>query len=424
MKKYHIITFGCQMNKSDSERMRAIFEQINYSEVDSVDEADVVVINACSIRQPAINRIWSFAKNYKKIKKKRELVTILTGCLLDKDRKQFEKLFDFVFNINRLDQLKQYLAPESDVLNQNYFDVRPKHKTKSHAFLPIMTGCNNFCSYCVVPYVRGREISRAVKSVLIEAKELVDSGCKEIHLLGQNVNSYMPEDNDSFSKDNPFKHNFAKLLWELNQIDGDFRIHFTSAHPKDMVDEVIEALALPKQVNYLHLALQSGDNEILEAMNRKYIVEDYNKIVEKLRKVKPGIALGTDIIIGFPGETDEQFQNTLDFYKKVRFDISFHAMYSERKGTASAELEDDVPYEVKKKRWNQLQKVVKEITLEDNQRFQDKEVEVLVDIEGEGWVEGNSSEMKRVRIFNREYKVGDLVKVKVDDPQMWILVSK
>ena len=191
-----------------------------------------------------------------------------------------------------------------------------------------------------------------------------------------------------------------------------------------MADEVIESLALPKQVNYLHLALQSGDNDMLKSMNRKYTVEDYYQIVEKLRKVRPGIALGTDLIIGFPGETEEQFQNTLDFYKKVRFDISFHAMYSERKGTASAEMEDDVPYEVKKRRWNELQEVVKKITLEDNQRFKDKEVEVLVDQEGEGWVEGNSSEMKRVRIFNKDYKIGDLVNVTVDEPQMWILVSK
>lgn len=424
MAKYLIITFGCQMNKSDSERMRAVFEQLNYSEAQSIDEADVVVINACSVRQPAIDRIWGLVKNYNRIKETRQLRTILTGCLLDSDRDKFQEIFDFVFNIKRLDQLQKFLEPESDILDTDYFNVRPKSKNSFQAFVPIMTGCNNFCSYCVVPHVRDREISRDVSSVIEEVKELIDGGCLEIHLLGQNVNSYNPKDKEVFSKDNPFSHYFAKLLWELNQLDGLSRIHFTSAHPKDMTEDVIRALTLPKQVNYLHLALQSGDNTVLKAMNRKYTIEEFENIVNKIREVKPDIALGTDFIVGFAGETEAQFENTIKFYEKIRFDISYPAVYSERKGTAAANMEDDVPLEDKRRRWHKLQSVMERITLEDNQRFQNKEVEVLIDTEGDGWTEGNSREMKRVRIMNDKYKIGDLVKVTVDDPQMWLLISK
>ncbi|KKQ78688.1 MAG: (Dimethylallyl)adenosine tRNA methylthiotransferase MiaB [Parcubacteria group bacterium GW2011_GWC2_38_7] len=432
MSKFQISTFGCQMNKTDSERVASVFEQLDFVSTDDSTLADYIILNACSVRQTAIDRIWGMAKGFIKMKKKRPLKVILTGCVLEEDKKKFEKLFDLVFNIQEINKLYEFLQQGFVEKQSDYLNIRPAYTTSFHAYVPIMTGCNNFCSYCVVPYVRHREKSRSVESVLSEVKDLIANGCKEIHLLGQNVNSYDPMDKEIFSTENPYKNNFAKLLWEINQLQGEFRINFSSAHPKDMTDDVIDALTLPKQMNYLHLALQSGDDDILKAMNRKYTTADYYKIIEKIRKVKPEIALGTDIIVGFPGETEEQFQNTVNFYKKVRFDIIYHAMYSARAGTASSKMEDDVSLTEKKRRWRILQTLMEKMTLEINQKYLGQKVEVLIDtVSDEGLpstragrvVLGNSSDMKRVQIKNSEYRIGQLVKVVVTDPQRWILFS-
>ncbi|KKR07284.1 MAG: (Dimethylallyl)adenosine tRNA methylthiotransferase MiaB [Parcubacteria group bacterium GW2011_GWC2_39_14] len=430
MSKFQIITFGCQMNKADSERVASVFNQLDCTPTDDSAVADYIVVNACSVRQTAIDRIWGMAKGFTKMKKLRPLKVILTGCVLEEDKKKFAKIFDLVFNIQEIKKLYDFL--QQGFVETDYLNIRPEYSTPYHAYVPIMTGCNNFCSYCVVPYVRGREKSRSVKSVLLEVKDLIASGCKEIHLLGQNVNSYDPVDKEVFSTENPYQNNFAKLLWEINQLAGDFRLNFSAAHPKDMTDDVINALALPKQMNYLHLALQSGDDEILKAMNRKYTTDDYYKIIEKIRKVKPDIAIGTDIIVGFPGETEEQFQHTVDFYKKVRFDIIYHAMYSPRAGTVASKMEDNVSQTEKKRRWRILQTLMEEMTLEINQKYLGKKVQVLIDIvsnEGlpstraERVVLGNSAEMKRVRIFNRGYGIGQVVEVVIAEPQLWLLIS-
>ena len=421
MLKYHIITFGCQMNRSDSERVAAVFEHLNYSAVLAPEDADFIVINACSVRQTAIDRIWGFLEKFSALKEEKKLTTILTGCVLEEDKARLEKRFDFVFNIKNLAELEKFLHERNDYTNENYFETLPKYADNYRAFVPIMTGCNNFCSYCAVPYVRGREQSRTVSEILTEIKKLAASGCKEITLLGQNVNSFNPIDADNFSKENSFTHNFAKLLWEVNQINGLERIMFVAAHPKDMHDEVIEALALPRMMNFLHLALQSGDNEILNKMNRKYTAEDYLKIIEKIRTVRPEIAIGTDLIVGFQGETREQFENTLDIYKKIRFDIAYPAMYSARTGTKAADFADTVSREEKRKRWHEVQDLMEKTTLEINQKYNNQEVEVLIDNAQEDWCEGNSREMKRVRIYKQNYKVGEIVKVKVKEAKMWIL---
>jgi len=418
------------MNKADSERVASVFSQLDCTSTDDSEVADYIVVNACSVRQTAIDRIWGMAKGFTKMKKLRPLKVILTGCVLEEDKKKFQKIFDLVFNIREINKLYDFM--QQGFVETDYLNIRPQYTTPYHAYVPIMTGCNNFCSYCVVPYVRNREKSRSVLSVLLEVKDLITSGCKEIHLLGQNVNSYDPLDKEVFAAENPYQNNFAKLLWEINQLDGDFRLNFSAAHPKDMTDDVINALTLPKQMNYLHLALQSGDDDILKAMNRKYTTADYYKIIEKIRKVKPDIAIGTDIIVGFPGETEEQFQHTIAFYKKVRFDIIYHAMYSPRAGTVASKMEDNVSLIEKKRRWRVLQTLMEEITLEINQKYLGQKVQVLIDtVSNEGLpstragrvVLGNSAEMKRVRILNKKYEIGQLVEVVITEPQLWLLIS-
>jgi len=423
MKKFYIFTFGCQMNKSDSQRIKKVFEQLNCSEAKSKENADFVVINACSVRQTAIDRIWGLLREFKEIKQKKDIKLILTGCVLPDDKAKFSKKFDLIFEIKNLFELEKFLHQKLDFVTKDYFQTRPAYSNKYSAFVPIMTGCNNFCSYCAVPYVRGREVSRSIKDVLQEINELARDGYKEIQLLGQNVNSYMLQDADLFSNQNPYTHNFAALLWELNQISGIERIYFTSSHPKDMSDQVIHAMTLPKMVNYLNLALQSGDDNILKSMNRKYTVRDYFQIIKKIRKIKPNIAIGTDIIVGYPGETREKFENTLKFYQKVKFDISYNAMYSPRPGTAAAKLEDSVPQEEKKVRWHELQDVMEKIALEKNKKFIGKSVSVLIDKKEPDYCEGNSKEMKRVWIHDCQAQVGDIVEVEIKQAKEWLLTN-
>jgi tRNA-2-methylthio-N6-dimethylallyladenosine synthase len=305
-----------------------------------------------------------------------------------------------------------------------------------------MTGCNNFCSYCAVPYVRGREVSRSVAEVLSEIKKLAEKGCLEVTLLGQNVNAYKPPQPllekerkvRIFSRKNPYKHPFAALLWEVNKIPGIRRIFFTAPHPKDMDDQVIDALTLPKMMNYLHLPVQAGDDTVLRKMNRHYTAADYLKLVDKIKKKKPGIALGTDIIVGFPGETKKAFQNTVELYKKANFDIAYLAMYSPRQGTMAEKLVDDVPQKEKKRRRDVLQNLMEKIVFEKNQKYVGKIVSVLVDEYkntcptelceckvGRGWCIGNSREMKRVRFAGKKNMVGKIFNVKIKKAFEWIL---
>ena len=425
VRQYHIITLGCQMNVSDSERVAAVFEHLNYSATKKPDMADVIVINACSVRQTAIDRIWGLTRDLGQLRHDKSIKLVLTGCVLPEDKEKLAERFDLIFEIKKLAELEKFLHRNQDFVGENYFNVWPKSDSPFSRLAPIMTGCDNYCSYCAVPYVRGREQSRPVKEVLAEIKELVRFGAKEICLLGQNVNSYDPPDKENFFVGNPFQHDFAKLLWEVNRVDGVARINFASSHPKDVSDEMIEALKLPKQLNYLHLAVQSGDDSVLANMNRQYTIADFEKLIQKIRLAKPGIAIGTDIIVGFPGETRAQFENTLRLYKRVRFDIAYLARYSPRAGTAAAKLVDDVPREEKKRRWRELQTLMEKIVLKKNQKYIGQTVEVLIDKVGKDFVEGNSREMKRVRVYDEpSLKRGDFVGVKVDAARMWILSGR
>lgn len=434
-KKYYIITYGCQMNKSDSERVAAVLEKNGYKPAKSEQQADLIVLVACSVRQSAVDRLYGKVRALVKLKKKnKKLKIVLTGCVLSEDKKKLKDQFDLFLNISEWKSFpKKFQVSSYRFQDIDYFHIKPRYTDKFRAYVPIMTGCNNFCSYCVVPYVRGREVSRNVADILTEVKQLAKNGCLEVTLLGQNVNAYQPKDVENFSKNNPyisriFRHrmsgnnsNFAALLWEINQITGLERIHFTAPHPANMTDEVIDALTLPKMVNYLHLPVQAGDDGVLRRMNRHYTSEDYLKLVEKIRKKKPSIALGTDIIVGFPGETKKAFQNTVKLYMKVGFDIAYLAMYSPREGTVAAKMKDNVSRAEKKRRWRVLQDLMEEIVFRKNQQYVGKTVSVLVDKYKDGKCIGNSREMKIVRFPGKKNMIGKIFNVKIKKAFEWIL---
>jgi tRNA-2-methylthio-N6-dimethylallyladenosine synthase len=309
--------------------------------------------------------------------------------------------------------------------DDDYLLTTPKYRDKHKAFVTIQTGCNKFCSYCVVPYARGRESCRSVKDILDEVSGLAKNGCLEVTLLGQAVNNYIAFDPENFSSKNPYKDHFAALLWEINQISGLKRLHWTAAYPNHMTDEVIDALTLPLQVNYLHLPVQSGDNEILRRMNRRHTRELYLEIIKKIKAKRPGIALGTDIIVGFCGETKEQFENTLDLYRQCDFDISYHARYSPRSGTLAAKIfKDDVSKDEKRRRWQTVQDLMVETTLRKNQKYADKIVSVLVDRCENGVCWGTTNEMKMASFPGGPELVGKMVKMKVERADVWVLFGK
>ena len=331
---YYIITYGCQMNKADSERIATILESKRYKEASNINEANLIVVNMCSVRQSAVDRVYGKIKNFAKLKAQNpKLKTILTGCILKKDRPKFAKGFD---QILRFKDLLKY---------------QPKYQDKSVAFIPISNGCNNACSYCVVPFVRGPLICRNHKEIIKETKNTIKQGFKEIWLLGQNVNDYQsPTDSST---------NFAKLLNMLNEIPGNFKILFTSPHPKNFSEELIDILAkCEKFGKYLNLPVQSGDDKILKRMNRNYTAKEYKNLVKKIRGKIPEIRLSTDVIVGFPGETKRQFQNTAKLLKEIKFNWAYVAKYSPRSGTAAFQMKDDVPLKEKKRRWKTLNDII------------------------------------------------------------------
>ena len=434
---YHIITLGCQMNKNDSERIATILNGMGMESIDTPDHADVVIINTCSVRQAAEDRVSGLTKNLEKIKKQKpDLIVVVTGCLPGRDDNGLlkERLHhvDLYFPIHeiihlpqRLSELNPALRPMDD-LEKDYLALRPTLDNTFQAFVTIQTGCNQFCTYCVVPYARGREINRTVADILAEIKDLASRGYIEITLLGQIVNHYIAPDRELFLADNPYKENdFAKLLWEINKIEGIERIHFTAPHPLYMDDEVIDALTLPKQLNFLHIPVQSGNNEILKNMNRKHTREDFIEIIEKIRKKIPDMAIGTDIIVGFSGETNAQFEETVDLYKQCDFDISYNAQYSTRSGTlADKQFADDVEKKEKKRRWQVLQDHMGKRTEEKNQVYVGKTVSVLVDTCKNGRCGGNSREMKRVDFAGDAALIGTIVHVDIYKAGAWMLWGK
>lgn len=421
------------MNKTDSERMASILQGMGLKPTSDETEADVVLLNSCSVRESAEARVYSKTNNISKLKRKNpNMIVGVTGCMpgRDKDGKIQRRLkeVDLFFKNDEMVNLPKWLCklnPEFKKIKtpRKYLQIKPIYKSKFQAFVPIQTGCNHFCTYCAVPYARGTEVNRPLKDILDEIKDLASRGYKEITLLGEIVNHYTAEDPEYFSKSNIYKKSdFAKLLWEINQIDGVERIHWTGPHPIYMDDEVIDALTLPKQVNFLHIPVQSGSTKILKKMNRRHDREFFIDLIKKIKAKKPDIAIGTDLIVGFCGESLEDFEETLSMYRECDFDIAYPAKYSTRSGTVAAKnFTDDVSQDEKKRRWFAVQDLMEEITLKKNKEYVGKTVSVMVETCKNGWCQGNSSELKLTRFKSKEDLVGQIVDIKIKKAGVWRL---
>lgn len=461
------------MNKNDSERMESLLHGLGFASTDVPAEADLILINTCSVRQQAEDRVFGKVHGFEALKETNpKLILGITGCMAGRDRdgvirKKIPSV-DLYFPTADMGQLPRWigeLRPElvnSTDLVEDYLKINPERRSVRQAFVSIQTGCNKFCTYCVVPFARGLEKNRSVKDILDEVRDLAAHGCIEVTLLGQTVNSYLAPDAENFSEGNPYvgkvtkatevtkvtddkkQNHFAALLWEVNQIPEIKRLHFTAPHPLHMTDEVIDAMTLPAHVNFIHLPVQAGDNEVLRRMNRRYTIEQFHEVVSRLRAKIPNLAIGTDIIVGFSGESPEQFQKTVDLYRDIKFDIGYNARYSERSGTAAKRaFKDDVTQEEKKRRWNELQAVMEKVVREKNQQYVGEVVSVLVErheapkITDEmlampekiqellavqpGMCFGNSREMKLVTFVGGKELVGEIVNVKITKAETWIL---
>ncbi len=384
------------MNISDSERISGAMKRSGLKPAKSLEESDLAVINMCSVRRSASDRILGSLPKFK------GKTTVLTGCILPKERRRFSKFFDYVLDIKELGEW-----PFSSFKEKDYFRIEPEYSSKFSACIPIMTGCNNFCSYCAVPYTRGREISRPKKEIIKEAKTLVEKGFKEIWLLGQNVNSY--------------KYEFSDLLRKINTIPGKFWIRFTSSHPKDFSEDLIKTMKECSKITpYLNLPVQSGDSNVLKRMNRPYTIKKYKEIVKKIRKEIPEISISTDVIVGFCGETKKEFENTKKLFKEIKYDMAYINKYSERPGTESAEkMKDDISKKEKSRREKELNEILKETALKNNKKYEGKTIEVLISEFRKGFLYGKSKNYKTVRIEGSEEMVGSFRQVKIKRALSW-----
>ncbi len=422
----NITTFGCQMNARDSEKLSGILREAGYVETESED-ADFVIYNTCTVRENANLRVYGRLGVLHGYKKKNPNMKIaLCGCMMqeatvvEKLQKSY-RFVDLIFGTHNIFKFAELLAMtlESDRMiidiwkdtDQIVEDLPNERKYAFKSGVNIMFGCNNFCSYCIVPYVRGRERSREAKDIVREIEALVKDGVVEVMLLGQNVNSY--------GKNLEQPMTFAELLREIEQIDGLERIRFMTSHPKDLSDDLIEVMANSKKIcPHLHLPLQSGSSRILKAMNRRYDKEKYLALAKKIRERMPDIALTTDIIVGFPGETEEDFQETLDVVRQVRYDSAFTFIYSKRTGTPAAVMEDQIPEDVVKDRFDRLLKEVQAISKEMAERFTGNEETVLVEEKNsqmDGYVTGRLGNNHVVHFEGSEELIGKLIRVRLDE---------
>ena len=408
------------MNYSDSERIASVLENIGYQPSSNQNEADLIVVNACSVRQSAIDRIFGITTKFGSLRRKnKKLKTILTGCVLPTDKKKLSEKFDLFLDIKDLPKLPQMLNAECKIgRKKRYLEIKPLYQSPFSANLPIMTGCNNFCSYCAVPYTRGKEISRPAEDIICEIKNLIKRDYKEIWLLGQNVNSYKNG-----------KINFPKLLKMVNNTPGNFWIRFTSSHPKDFSDELIEIMAKCKKITpYLNLPVQSGDNEILKKMNRPYAVKHYKNLIKKIRVaftknregLEQNLSISTDVIVGFPGETKEQFKNTAKLFNEIKYDMAYISQYSPRPGTTAAKVKNNVSKKEKIRRWKIINNILKRTAMENNKKYIGKETEVLIDNQKRGFLTGKNRQYKTVKIKAEDNNlIGKFIKVKITNALPW-----
>ncbi|MDD5094722.1 MAG: tRNA (N6-isopentenyl adenosine(37)-C2)-methylthiotransferase MiaB [Dehalococcoidia bacterium] len=420
MNTFYIWTIGCQMNKADSDSLASKLRQLGYREAQKAEDADIIVLNSCAVRQSAEDKVRNKLTNLKALKRKRPDVTIgLTGCLVDSDIGSLQSRFphvDFFMKPQTFDQLLDFAAEH--VLPASPEIPAASSRFSPSAYVPIIQGCNNFCSYCIVPYRRGREKSRPLIEITSEIQSLSGRGIKEVTLLGQNV--------DSYGHDLPDRPDLADLLKEINQIDGLTRIRFLTSHPKDMSQHIIEAIAtLDKVCEHISLPAQAGSNDILKAMRRGYTIEQYKDLIGRIRATIPNVALSTDVIVGFPGETPQQFQQTFDLLEEFHFDTVHVAAYSPRPGTiASINLEDDVPADEKMKRLQQVEALQERVSMDINSSLVGQTVEVLVeDCKGGRWQSRTRTD-KLVFFSSPENHLGKLIQIEIKSAGPWSLQGR
>lgn len=469
---YSILTFGCQMNYSDSERLAAVLEQSGYRRSPDAERADLVVFNTCSIRQKGEDRVYGLLKNFQAMKSVNPRLLIgLTGCMVRRtstrnsprgeqdELLKHQRSIDFVFRINDATQLPALLAeaePRLDLPGEeglsisggdtDYLQIEPLYASGFQAFVPIQIGCDKYCTYCIVPYARGREKSRPLKEILEECHSLVAKGCREINLVGQTVNSYglsqldklhphdfWPADSGASGPEGHYPRRelpFLALLRELDKLSalGLSRLRYSSPHPRDFGPGLAALHAeLPTLCPHLHLPLQSGDDQVLARMNRKYTYAQFRDKIDAFRRAVPGAAVTTDLIVGFCGETEAQFENSLRALQELSFDQVFLARYSQRPGTVAARsFPDDVPPQVKASRWHRLNDLLRSVSLANNRRHLGHTLEVLVErynpVSGE--LEGRSRENKLVQFPGRADQVGKLLQVEISAGLEWVLKGR
>ena len=430
---YNILTMGCQLNENDSEKLAGMLEEMGYIETSDVENANLYLINTCCVRENAEEKLFGKLGELKNLKKKNNAIIAIGGCMMQEKHIQ-EKLrnsypyVDIIFGTHTLHKLPEDMYkilnfPKKiedilDIDGEIYEGIPIKRNSNKTASVTIMYGCNNFCSYCIVPYVRGRERSRTPENILKEIQELADEGYKEITLLGQNVNSYKGREN----------YGFAELLRDVQKIDGIEIIKFISPHPKDFTDDVIRAIKDCNKISRLiHLPLQSGSTEVLKKMNRKYSKEQFLELVGKIKKEIPNVLFSTDIIVGFPGETEEDFQDTLDVVTKVNFEQIFMFIYSRRVGTPGDKMENQIPEEIKHERFDRLKELFEKQVEENNKKYIGKTEKILVEglsKTNEDMLTGRTNSNKVVVFEGSKDLIGKVIDVQITSEHKWYLKGK
>lgn len=440
--KYTILTMGCQLNENDSEKLYGMLEKMGYTKTEKQNDADLALFNTCCVRENAEDKLFGKLGELKRLKEQKGIIIAIGGCMMQEKHitdkiKESYPFVDILFGTHTLHKFpedlykvieeKRKLEDILDIDGKIYEGLPIKRDSKIKASVTIMNGCNNFCSYCIVPYVRGRERSRQPRDIIEEVKKLAKEGYKEITLLGQNVNSYLRVERE---KNIPFEeyqgvNSFATLLRAINKIDGIERIRFISPHPKDFTDDVIEAIAdCEKVCKLVHLPLQSGNTKVLKEMNRKYTKEQYLNLVEKMKNKIPNLTLSTDIIVGFPGETDEEFEDTLEVVEKVGFEQVYMFIYSRRVGTPGDKMQNQIPEDIKHKRFDKLKALVESQIEENNKKYIGTTQKILV--EGESKNNSNMlsgrTESNKVVIFEGSKELIDkIINIKIISQHMWYL---
>ncbi len=440
--KYNILTMGCQLNENDSEKLCGMLEEMGYIKTDNQNEADLTLFNTCCVRENAEDKLFGKLGELKKLKQEKGIIIAIGGCMMQEKHitdkiKQSYPFVDIIFGTHTLHKFpedlykvldkKEKLEDIIDIDGKIYEGLPIKRDSKIKASVTIMNGCNNFCTYCIVPYVRGRERSRNPKDIINEVEQLAKEGYKEITLLGQNVNSYLRVEREKNIKFEEYQgvNSFATLLREINKIDGIERIRFVSPHPKDFTDDVIDAIANYNKIcKLVHLPLQAGNNNVLKNMNRKYTKEQYLKLVDKMKNKIENLTLSTDIIVGFPGETDEEFEDTLDIVKKVKFEQVYMFIYSRRIGTPGDKMANQIPEHIKHKRFNKLKLLVENQIVENNKKYVGTIQKVLVEGESKNNKElltGRTDSNKVVIFKGNKDLIGQIIKLKIISEHKWYL---